>query len=109
MRKNLQQAAVYQLSESHEVTAACLSLNHDSLITGYKDGHIKIHRVANNFQRTDAISGNSQLPLREKIKAFPYDFKGKKGLVTSIKISKKTGGLFASSQAGVLKLIRTSV
>ena len=49
MRKNLQMLGQYQLSQSHEITAACLSKNQDSLITGYKDGHIKIHQVANNF------------------------------------------------------------
>jgi hypothetical protein len=35
--------------------------------------------------------------LREKISAFQNDNKGKKGTVSKIKISQKTGALFASS------------
>lgn len=105
LRKNLQQIQQYQMSQSSEIKTACLSANHDSLITGYQDGSVKIHRVTNNFKHTE----NQELPLREKIMAFPYEFKGKKGVVTSLKINSKTGALFASSQAGILKLLRTSV
>lgn len=47
------------------------------------------------------------LHLREEIEAFPNEFK--KGTVARIKINQKNGGLFASSQSGVLKLMRTSV
>jgi len=109
MRKNLAQTNQYQLSQSHEITAACLSLSRDTLITGYKDGHVKIHRIDTNYVQSDNLTNVKDLPLREKITAFPFDFRGKKGQVTSIKINKKNGGLFASSQAGVLKLLRTSV
>lgn len=45
LRKNLQLVNQVQLSQSHEITAAVLSEGHDTLVTGYKDGHVKIHRL----------------------------------------------------------------
>ena len=49
------------------------------------------------------------MALLDKIEAFPYDFRNRKGTVTKIKVHPKNGGLFASSQAGYIKLMRTSV
>ena len=113
MRKNLMQVNQYQLSQSQEITAAVLNPNRDSLVTGYKDGNVKIHKLESIFAQSadfSLLNQNQQyLPLREKINAFPFDFRGKKGQVTSIKFNQKNGGLYASSQAGVLKLLRTTV
>jgi WD40 repeat protein len=111
LRKSLQFIRQIQLSETHEVTAACLSPNHDTLITGYKNGLVKVHRVADNFIGSavtvkDGAQASEELVLREQIAAFPYS-QGKKGHVTSIKVA--NGAVFVSSQAGVLKLLRTSI
>jgi len=45
LRMNLQQVNHFQLAEGPEITAACLNPRKDTLITGYKDGHVKIHAV----------------------------------------------------------------
>ena len=52
----------------------------DTLITGYKDGHIKIHAVDTYYSPQSTLKNQRQLRLREKIEAFPFDFKtnGKK-------------------------------
>jgi hypothetical protein len=41
--------------------------------------------------------GEKKLRLRDKIEAFPFDFRSKKGTVQRIKINQKNGGLFACS------------
>jgi hypothetical protein len=84
------------------VTAVCLNARKDALVTGYKNGHVKVHSVETKYE-------GPELRYREKIEAFPFDFRSKKGMVQRIKINAKTGGLFASSQSGCLKLLRTSV
>ena len=52
MRMNCNQVNQYQLSQSNEITAVCLNSNKDTLVTGYKDGHIKIHSILNYYQQT---------------------------------------------------------
>ena len=92
MRMGLSVVNQYQLSQSHEITAACLNPSRDSLITGYKDGHVKIHRIHNYLDQTQVHEiinkGEKNLPLREKIIAFPSDYRGKKGVVTQLKVNK---------------------
>lgn len=107
LRMNLNMVTQHQLSQSHEITAVCLNPANDTLITGYKDGHIKIHSTHQYYY--DEETKKQDLKLREKIEAFPFDFRSKKGLVCRIKVNNKNGGLFASSQSGTLKLIRTKV
>ena len=94
MRKNLQIVKTFQLSKSEEITAVCLNEAMDTLITGYKDGIVKIHSVDKYFEKPEMTQ--KQLYLRETIEAFPL-VGGKKGSVTKIKINPKNGGLFASS------------
>lgn len=69
------------------MTAACLNPTRDSLITGHKDGHVKIHRIDTILAQTENVAARNNLPLREKITAFPFDFRGRKGQVYSIKIN----------------------
>ena len=114
LRKNLMMVNQYQLSQSQEITAVCLNPRQDTLITGYKDGHVTIHSVDKYFEAPKAAPASGKdshkyLHLRETIEAFPFDFRSKKGTVQRIKINPKNGALFASSQSGVLKLLRTSV
>lgn len=96
LRKNLMQIDQHQLSTNHKITAVCLNKSENTLITGYEDGSIKMHNV------------NQQMAVLDKVEAFPYDFRNRKGTVTKIKVH-PNGGLFASSQAGYIKLMRTSV
>ena len=57
-----------------------------------------------------SFDSKTQEPLlRENLDAFPFDFRYKKGVVQKIRINEKNGGLFACSQSGMLKMIRTSV
>jgi hypothetical protein len=84
LRMNLQPIHQFQLSQSHEVTAVCLNSRKDTLITGYKDGHIKIHAVDRYYESYDPSSmqdASAQLRLRDKIEAFPFDVRGRKGTV----------------------------
>jgi hypothetical protein len=80
MRMNLNQVNQYQLSQSHEITAVCLNTRKDALVTGFKEGSIKINSV-------DGTYDGQELRLREKIYAFPFDFRSKKGMVYRIKIN----------------------
>jgi WD40 repeat protein len=105
LRMNLNMITQHQLSQSQEITAVCLNQANDTLITGYKDGHVKIHSTHQYYESNET----RDMKLREKIEAFPFDFRSKKGLVQRIKINQKNGGLFASSQSGTLKLLRTKV
>jgi len=109
LRMNLQQVNQFQLSQSHEITAVCLNQRKDTLVSGYRDGHIKIHSLDKYYENQDKLRNMQHLHLREKIEAFPFDFRGKKGTVQRIKINQKNGGMFASSQSGILKLMRTTV
>jgi len=106
LRMNLNLVDQCQLSQSHEVTAACLSRGNDTLVTGYKDGHVKVHQVDNLFRQSREFKG---VQLREKLEVFPVDSRTKKASVQRIKVNQKTGGVFASSQLGALKLIKTSI
>jgi len=104
MRKNLNVVNQYQLSKSEEVTAVCLNSREDTLVTGYKDGTVKIHSVDKYYEAV--ATPQKQLYQRESIDAFPLSG-GKKGVVQRIKIHR--GGLYASSQSGYLKLLRPNV
>ena len=53
LRMGLAQRNQFQLSESHEITAACLNSRQDTLITGYKDGFIKIHAVDKYYEANE--------------------------------------------------------
>jgi hypothetical protein len=101
LRMNLNMITQHQLSQSQEITAVCLNQTNDTLITGYKDDHVKIHSTHQYYESNET----RDMKLREKIEAFPFDFRSKKGLVQRIKINQKNGGLFASSQSGTLKLL----
>jgi len=84
----------------------CLNSAMDSLVTGYKDGVVKIHTLDKYYEKQEMEV--KQLYLRESIDAFPLTG-GKKGSVSRIKIHPKNGGLFASSASGILKLLRPKV
>lgn len=53
MRKNLQIVNTFQLSKSEEITAVCLNNANDTLITGYKDGVVKIHSVDKYYEKPE--------------------------------------------------------
>jgi hypothetical protein len=76
----------------------------DSVVTGYKDGSVKIHSVDKYYESSNFKS----LLVRDSIDAFPLS-NGKKASVSKVKIDKKTGALFASSHSGILKLVRPNV
>jgi len=73
------------------------------LITGYKDGNIKVHALDKYFDHSP-----KSLHLREQIEAFPIS-NGKRAPVQRIRINPKNGGIYACSQSGILKLFRPAV
>ena len=81
-----------QLSKSEEITAVCLNESMDTLVTGYKDGLVKMHSCKKYYEN----DGKNYFKLRESIEAFPLQG-GRKGVVSRIKIHPTNGGLFASS------------
>jgi hypothetical protein len=106
LRMNLLQVNQFQLSKGEEITAVCLNQAQDTLVTGYKDGVVKIHSLETYYEKHQGSIKN--LKLRETIDAFPLSG-GKKGIVQKLKINKKNNGLFASSSSGILKMLRPSI
>ena len=84
----------------------CLSPDGDTLMTGYKDGIVKVHQVGKYFEKEE--KSVKTLHLREQIEAFPLS-NGKRAQVQRIRINPKNGGVYACSQSGILKLIRPAV
>lgn len=66
------------MSKSEEITAVCLNQAGDTLITGYKDGTVKIHSLDMYYEKP--TSNIRSLRLKEYIDAFPLS-QGKKGTV----------------------------
>ena len=79
-----------------EITSVCSNLAMDSLVVGFKDGNIKIVNCEKNFE------------ARETFNVFPA-VGGKKISVTHVNIHEETGGIYASSNTGILKLFRTRI
>ena len=80
-----------------EVTAVCLSPDQKLLILGQNDGIVKIFEIT-----------PQGLVEKEAINAFG-NVNGRRGSVTRLRFHPKKGALFASSNAGCVKLLRLAV
>jgi len=54
MRMNLNVVNQFQLSKSEEITAVAMNESQDTLVTGFKDGTVKIYTVGKYYSDDSA-------------------------------------------------------
>mmetsp|Transcript_30159 Transcript_30159/g.29471 ORF Transcript_30159/g.29471 Transcript_30159/m.29471 type:complete len:90 (+) Transcript_30159:2074-2343(+) len=80
-----------------EVTSVAINDKNDTLVAGFKDGTVKILTI-----------GQGDFETRESTLMFSA-IGARKGTVTQVKMNPKNGALFASSNNGNFRLLRTKV
>jgi len=81
---------------NEEVTSVDINPAENTLVTGFKDGIVKIYNI------------NKDYDIRESYQAFSAQG-GKKGAVAQVRVHPTNGALYASSTIGNFKLFRPKV
>lgn len=106
LRKESEPVRVKQLCRE-EITAVAISPDQRSLVVGQVDGLVKIYNLADVLAGAADVGREGIQEREPAINAFTNY--GRRASVTKLRFHPCTGALFASSNVGVVKLLRLAI